>query len=146
MSLLEASLGFTRSSDDMHHGIFIPRYYEPRIGHRLEELRETHELVKLGNLIDTGAISVHYGHDIGKHHYGGGDIPYVRTSDLATWEVVSAPKQTVSEQTYEHFQSKQDVRAGDVLFIRDGLYLIGRAALITELDLPLIHQSPGFRS
>src|SRR5206468_3139464 len=129
------------SARELRDGIFIPKYYDPTIDARLRGLAETHRLVTLGDLVDSGAITVHYGHDIGKHHYGLGDIPYVRTSDLASWEIVSAPKQTVSEETYEHFQAKQDVRAGDVLFVRDGLYLIGAAALVTDFDLPLIHQS-----
>jgi hypothetical protein len=134
-------LGFLRSARELRDGIFIPKYYDPTVDARLRGLAETRRLVKLGDLVDSGAITVHYGHDIGKHHYGLGDIPYVRTSDLASWEIVSAPKQTVSEETYEHFQAKQDVRAGDVLFVRDGLYLIGTAALVTDFDLPLIHQS-----
>ena len=64
----------------------------------------------------------------------------MRTSDLASWEIVSA-QQTISEETYDIYASRQDVRSGDVLFVRDGLYLIGRVALVTDLDLPLIHQS-----
>jgi hypothetical protein len=135
------ALGFTRNSSEIIRDIYIPRYYEPRIDARLAELSKTHELFRLGDLIDDGHITVHRGHDIGKHHYGGGPIPYVRTSDIATWEVVGAPKQTVSRETYEEYQAKQDVRVGDVLFICDGLYLIGRCALITTHDLPCIHQS-----
>jgi hypothetical protein len=134
-------LGFTRPSTSLINNIYLPRYYDPQIGERLERLGRTHRLVTLGSLIDEGHISVHYGHDIGKHTYGQGRIPYVRTSDVATWEIVSAPKQTVGVKTYEIYAEKQDVRAGDIFFIRDGLYLIGRVAMVTEADLPLIHQS-----
>lgn len=141
MSAVVSTLGFTRSSSEILENIYIPRYYDPQIEGRLAELEETHDLVTLGALIDTRDVSVHRGHDIGKHHYGGGTIPYVRTSDLATWEVVAAPKQTVSRSTYDEYQAKQDVREGDILFVCDGLYLIGRTALITSGDLPLIHQS-----
>jgi hypothetical protein len=134
-------LGFTRPNASLANGIYLPRYYDPDIAKRLAELGETHRLVRLGSLIEDGELSVHYGHDIGKHTYGHGDVAYVRTSDVATWEIVSAPKQTVSRDTYEAYAGKQDVRAGDLLFIRDGLYLIGRVAMVTEADLPLIHQS-----
>jgi hypothetical protein len=134
-------LGFLKSSNDLASGIFIPKYYDPTINVALEKLKSTHSLVELGSLIDSGQISVHPGHDIGKHHYGMGNIPYVRTSDIATWEIVSAPKQTVGTEAYEIYAPRQDVRVGDVLFVRDGLYLIGRTAYITEYDLPLIHQS-----
>ncbi len=33
------------------------------------------------------------------------------------------------------------MRAGDILFVRDGTYLIGQVALVTESDLPLLYQS-----
>jgi hypothetical protein len=134
-------LGFTRPSTSLVNNIYLPRYYDPQLGERLERLGRTHRLETLGSLIDEGHVSVHYGHDIGKHTYGQGRIPYVRTSDVATWEIVSAPKQTVGVDTYEIYAEKQDVRAGDIFFIRDGLYLIGRVAMVTEADLPLIHQS-----
>jgi hypothetical protein len=135
------SLGFLRSSEEMRSGIYIPKYYDPSIEETIRRLEGSHRLLRLGDLVDAGQLTVHYGHDIGKHHYGLGNIPYVRTSDLATWEIVSAPKQTVSRNTFDSYASRQDVRAGDVFFIRDGLYLIGRVALVTENDLPLIHQS-----
>jgi hypothetical protein len=136
-----AKLGFTRGSNSLIRNIYIPRYYDPQIDSLIAELASTHDMVSIGDLIDAGHLTVHYGHDIGKHHYGLGRVPYVRTSDLATWEVVAAPKQMVSQETFESYNAKQDVRVGDVLFIRDGLYLIGRAAIVTEWDLPLIHQS-----
>jgi hypothetical protein len=134
-------LGFTKPSTSLVNNIYLPRYYDPQLGERLERLGKTHRLKTLGSLIAEGHVSVHYGHDIGKHTYGQGRIPYVRTSDIATWEIVSAPKQTVGVETYEVYAAKQDVRAGDIFFIRDGLYLIGRVAMVTEADLPLIHQS-----
>ncbi len=135
------SLGFVRPSTSLINKIYVPRYYNPEIEKRLADLDKTHRLVRLGSLIDDGHITVHYGHDIGKHTYGQGTIPYVRTSDIATWEIVSAPKQTIGRDTYEAYAEKQDVQANDLFFIRDGLYLIGRAAMVTEADLPLIHQS-----
>lgn len=134
-------LGFLQSSSDLASGIYIPKYYDPSITSTLEHLKTSHSLVELGSLIDNGQLSVHLGHDIGKHYYGMGNIPYVRTSDLATWEIVSAPKQTVGREAYDIYSVKQDVRVDDVLFVRDGLYLIGRTAYVTKYDLPLIHQS-----
>jgi type I restriction enzyme M protein len=133
-------LGFLRASNDISAGIFIPKYYDPSILNTFRKLESTHDLISMAELIDSGEITVHHGHDIGKHYYGLGDIPYVRTSDLATWEIVSA-QQTVGEEAYDIYAERQDNRAGDVLFVRDGLYLIGRVALVTQRDLPLIHQS-----
>jgi type I restriction enzyme M protein len=124
-------LGFLRGSGDITAGVFVPKYYDPSIAGALAQLRQSHDLVSLGRLIETGEVTVHYGHDIGKHYYGLGGIPYVRTSDIATWEIVSAPKQTVGREAYDIYSVKQDVRADDILFVRDGLYLIGRTALVT---------------
>jgi hypothetical protein len=136
-----SKLGFIKPHSALQSGIYIPRYYDPAIERRLKQLVTSHRLVRFGDLLDSGDFTVHYGHDIGKHTYGLGTIPYVRTSDIATWEIVSAPKQTVGDATYNQYASRQDVRAGDVMFIRDGLYLIGLAALVTKSDLPLLHQS-----
>lgn len=134
-------LGFLRSSGDIDSGIFVPKFYDPSIGAALDALRASHDLVSIGRLMQTREISVHYGHDIGKHYYGHGTIPYVRTSDLAAWEVVSAPKQVVGLDAYDVYGPRQDIRANDVLFVRDGQYLIGHVALVTPHDLPFIHQS-----
>jgi hypothetical protein len=135
-----ARLGYTKKQSEITGNIFIPRYYDPSISRRLSELGATHDLMTLGQLVNEGALRVLYGHDIGKMSYGG-HIPYVRTSDLTGWELVLEPKQAVDDAVYERYARKQDVAAGDVMFVRDGLYLIGSSALVTPSDLPLIHQS-----
>lgn len=85
-------------------------------------------------------MSVGHGNDIGKMAYGG-PIPYVRTTDLNGWEIVASPKQGVDRATYERYADIQQIEPGDVLFVRDGLYLIGATSLVTKDDLPMIHQS-----
>ena len=73
--------------------------------------------------------------------YGTGTIPFVRTSDVSNGELKTDAKQGVSEDIYAEYGPSQDVRAGDILFVRDGTYLIGQVALVTESDLPLLYQS-----
>lgn len=73
--------------------------------------------------------------------YGTGTIPFIRTSDISNWELKSDPKQGVSPAIYESFQKKVDVRAGDILMVRDGTYLIGISAIITEQDTRMLFQS-----
>ena len=46
---------------------------------------------------------------------------------------------------YEQAQSNVDVRAGDVLMVKDGTYLIGATAIVTEFDLPMLFQSHLYR-
>ena len=76
-------LGFVRNINSISGNIFIPRYYDPTVGRRLESLRGTRLLYNLGDLIDRGYVEVRAGHEVGKMAYGTGRIPFVRTSDLA---------------------------------------------------------------
>ena len=105
--------------------IFIPKYYDPDLYAQITALIETHDLHNLGDLIDSGVIAVQTGHEIGKMAYGTGNIPFVRTSDITNWEIKTIPKQGVSEDIYQLYAEKEDVKAGDILMVRDGTYLIG---------------------
>lgn len=51
------------------------------------------------------------------------------------------PKHCVSEQIYEGLRYSQDVRKDDILMVRDGTYLIGTCAIITEYDERVVYQS-----
>ncbi|MCZ7673090.1 MAG: hypothetical protein M5U34_41205 [Chloroflexi bacterium] len=51
------------------------------------------------------------------------------------------PKQGISFEIYEKFAAKQDVRAGDILMVKDGTYLIGTCGFITEYDTQIVYQS-----
>lgn len=134
-------LGFEMPSSALRRRIYIPKYYDPEVADRVQALRSSRNLVKLGDLVADGHLLVSGGDDIGKIHYGTGPVPFVRTSDIATWEVTQAPKQSVSEVTHEAYVAKQDVAPGDLLFVRNGLYLIGNVAMVTTWDLPLLIQS-----
>ncbi len=123
------------------NNIFIPKYYDPELREQLESLSYTHELRTLGELIDQGSLSVQTGHEIGKMAYGTGNIPFVRTSDISNWEIKTIPKQGVSEDVYQQYASREDVRAGDILMVRDGTYLIGTCCIVSELDIPMLFQS-----
>lgn len=121
--------------------IFIPKYYDPDLYAQITALIETHDLHNLGDLIDSGVIAVQTGHEIGKMAYGTGNIPFVRTSDITNWEIKTIPKQGVSEDIYQLYAEKEDVKAGDILMDRDGTYLIGTNCIITPLDIPMVFQS-----
>jgi hypothetical protein len=125
----------------IRRGIFLPKYYNPEITARLATLRKTHDLVVLGELLAKKHIQAATGDEIGKMAYGTGTIPFVRTSDVSNGELKTDAKQGVSEDIYAEYGPSQDVRAGDILFVRDGTYLIGQVALVTESDLPLLYQS-----
>ncbi|MHA3684754.1 N-6 DNA methylase [Leucobacter sp. HY1908] len=134
-------LGYEVEISDIVAGNLAPRYYNPEIAAELDALSKTHDLVKIGDLIEAGALSTSTGNEVGKQAYGTGTIPFVRTSDISNWEVKLDPKHGVSEETYETYRQRQDVQAGDILMVRDGTYLIGTCAMITEYDTNIVYQS-----
>ena len=77
--------------------------------------------------------------------YGTGSIPFIRTSDLSNWEIKADFKHGVSREIYQEMKDKVDVKNGDILLVRDGTYLIGTSAVVTEADLPMLFQSHIYR-
>ena len=141
---VEASrLGFRIAHSDLNENIFIPEYYNPEIGRELSRLKDSgkYNLVSIGDLIAQEALQIKRGNEIGSRHYGTGEVPFVRTSDIVNWEIKFDPIKSVSEDVYEKYKASQDIQAGDVLFVSDGTFLIGRTAIVTELDMKIIIQS-----
>lgn len=138
-------LGFLLPSRQIKRRIFVPKYYDPEIQIELKSLAKTHKLVPLGDLQRSKVLSVVTGVEIGKMAYGTGQIPFIRTSDLSNWEIKADFKHGVSHEIYEEMKSQVDVRKGDILIVRDGTYLIGTSAVVTEEDLPMLFQSHIYR-
>jgi restriction endonuclease S subunit len=132
---------YWQPSSAIRDSIYIPKYYNPELLERQAALSGTHTCRTIGELLDAGLLAAETGHEIGKAAYGTGDIPFVRTSDISNWEIKSAPKQGVSEDIYQEYASDQDVQVGDILFVRDGTYLIGTNCFITEIDKEILYQS-----
>ena len=121
--------------------IYVPKYYDPRLRSAAARLRGTHELIRIGDLAESGELDVTTGVEPGKMAYGTGPIPFIRTSDISNWEIKADPKHCVSEAIYHQHLPKCEVLPGDVLMVRDGTYLVGTSAMITEHDGPLLFQS-----
>ena len=134
-------LGYQLSPDQITDNVLAPRYYDPEVEVTLGRLSATHELVSVQRLLDEGVLEISTGHEVGKLAYGGGTVPFVRTSDISNWEIKRDPKHCVSDEDYALLARKQDVRAGDILMVRDGTYLIGTCAFITEYDTRMVFQS-----
>jgi type I restriction enzyme M protein len=134
-------LGYEVSVDEITDNVLAPRYYNPDVEAELSLLRDTHDLVKIEELVSSGLLEITSGDEVGKLAYGSGSVPFVRTSDISNWEVKVDPKHGVSEEIYEGLRKKQDVREGDILMVRDGTYLIGTCALITKYDTRIVFQS-----
>jgi hypothetical protein len=133
-------LGFTVPSSQIRNAIFTPRYYDPSIEERLEELDSTHDLVSLQELIDNGELQLRQGRYIDKLNYGTGPVPYIRTSDIANWELRGSPKHGMSEAIADQYRALMDVRELDVLLVHEGTYLIGTSCLLTRYDTDILFQ------
>lgn len=134
-------LGYKVLIDDVTENVLAPRYYNPEVIAETQTLKNTHDLVSVGDLIAQGVLEITTGDEIGKLAYGTGSIPFVRTSDISNWEVKIDPKHGVSEEIFASFKKKQDVKEGDILMVRDGTYLIGTCAFVTKYDTKILFQS-----
>ena len=97
--------------------------------------------MRFGDLVEEGIISISTGDEVGKLAYGTGQIPFIRTSDIANWEIKIDPKQGLSEEIYTSLKEKQDVRAYDILMVKDGTYLVATCAMVSENDTKIVFQS-----
>jgi type I restriction enzyme M protein len=138
----QSHLGFYVKASEIKESIYIPDYYDPDISIELEKLKNKgYSLIKFGDLIKEKTISIKRGNEIGSQFYGMGEIPFVRTSDIVNWEIKIDPVKGIPEEIYQLYKEKQDIKAGDILFVKDGTFLIGRTAFVTSLDEKIVIQS-----
>lgn len=138
-------LGFTVKQSQIKDSIYLPIYYNPEIRAQLDSLKTDYTLVKFGDLVEQSVISISTGDEVGKLAYGTGPIPFIRTSDIANWEIKLDPKQGLSEEIYQKFCGKQDVQPYDILMVRDGTYLVGTCAMISPNETKIVYQSHLFK-
>lgn len=134
-------LGFVIKQSQIIDSIYLPIYYNPEIRDQLKSLQDNYTLIKVGDLVKQKLISISTGDEVGKLAYGTGQIPFIRTSDIANWEIKLDPKQGLSEETYIKLSSKQDVQAYDILMVKDGTYLVGTCAMVSQSETRIVYQS-----
>lgn len=134
-------LGFTVMKSEIVDNIYLPIYYNPEIKQHLDSLRDDYDLIVFGDLVKEKLVSINTGHEVGKLAYGTGQIPFIRTSDFSNWEIKLDPKQGLSEDVYNAHKKKQDVKPFDILMVRDGTYLVGTCAMISENEIKIVYQS-----
>lgn len=113
---------------------FIPRYFAAE--KHPPKLPKGRHWLTLGELVDSGFVGAWDGHgspsSVAK---GGGDIPYIRVSDIVNWELYRNPTTGISESTYKSIaKNQQKVRAEDIIFVRRGSYRIGTVAMASPRD------------
>ncbi|MFV2304585.1 restriction endonuclease subunit S [Escherichia coli] len=130
---------FWVKKNDLKNNVLLPKYYAPEIHDELSTLAETCDLISIADLVKKGLLSLSTGDEIGKMAYGTGNIPFIRTSDFSNWEIKFDPKQGVSEEIYEEYKERQDIKENDILLVRDGTYLIGSSCIITAYDVKSLY-------
>ncbi|MCY4234968.1 MAG: N-6 DNA methylase [Cyanobacteria bacterium MAG CAR2_bin_4] len=133
--------GFALSKTDIVEDIYLPKYYNPEIRQKLETLKDTHYIVRFGDMIEEKILEISTGHEVGKLAYGTGSIPFIRSSDIANWEIKLDPKHGLSVEIYEKYKERQNVQTDDILMVRDGTYLVGTCAIISSVDTRIVYQS-----
>jgi len=136
-------LGFKMEYNKVKDRILAPKYYNPDINNKLREYEETGDYIvkSIAELKKEGTISTRNGHEIGSKNYGIGPIPFIRTSEIGNWEIVEDPTHCTSIEQYNHYGELQNIEPQDILVVKDGTYLMGRSAMITEADTKIIFQS-----
>ena len=141
--LTYSKYGFIIEKKDLKDNILIPHYYNPETQAMLKKIEEEKEykLILIKDLVDNNIIKIKRGNEIGSNVYGLGDIPFIRTTDLFNWELQIDPLHCVPEEVYDLYKAKQDLKEGDILFVNEGTYFIGRVSMLTDLDVKVIIQS-----
>jgi hypothetical protein len=137
------AFGLKRS--ELVDGILIPKFYDPELATAVAEAQDLFETPELGELLLQGDSGSRLGTWVPREEYGGGEIPYVRTSDISHWRIRPDFKKGVSRQVFEKVARRQDVATGDLLMVAHGTYLIGNVALVVPEDGDIVLQDHVFR-
>ena len=132
--------------NDSHCGVWknaklIGNYFVPRYLAGKTLRQNSNGYISIGEMIQKGYLKIKSGKEVGSEAYGTGSIPFVRTSDIINFEISSDPTNAVSEEIYHQFASQQNLCVGDILFIADGRYRIGKTAIITKYNIKSLIQS-----
>ena len=121
----------------------VPRYFvnAPPLDQNEKDVVLNARLTTLGELLAEGVISVRKGNEVGSEAYGTGEVPFVRTSDIANFEISTDPTKAVSEDIYLRYKKAQGLRTGDILMVVDGRYRIGATAILEEHNSRCVVQS-----
>ncbi len=136
----QSRYGFSVQRTGIKRRIFIPKYYDPQLDADLREAEATTPggWMSIGELVSRGLLQASTGVEVGKMAYGTGPIPFVRTSDLADWEIRRDIRHSVSQEVFDKFKGNAALAPDDILLVRDGTYLVGSSALVVEPDVPAL--------
>lgn len=116
-------------------------YYVPRYLYSKTKFENNNKYITIGDMIKNGYLKKKVSKEIGSEAYGTGNIPFIRTSDINNFEISADPTNSVSEEIYSLYSKQQNLEVGDILFIADGRYRIGKTAIITKHNIKCLIQS-----
>lgn len=120
----------------MQGSYYVPRYMAGNVNASKDDGH-----ISIGEMLEQGFLIRKSGKEVGSEAYGTGSIPFVRTSDIINFEISSDPTNAVSDEIYEQYAKQQNLAEGDILFIADGRYRIGKTAIITKNNIKCLIQS-----
>ena len=130
--------GFVVRHHQISSRILLARYYDPFVHELKEAMASDCDFISISALEKAGEIDISTGIEVGKMAYGTGDIPFFRTSDMANWELKSDPKHRIASTIHDMNSSRATAKPKDILLVRDGTYLIGTSAIVSEEDCPML--------
>lgn len=120
--LFDSKYGFTLSPDELDKKILITQFYRSDFRGALKAIAEESPQLKLHD------FGVKKGDEIGSDNYEFEGVPFIKTSDFLNYGVDYQPNYYCSEAI--HSECEQDLRAGDILFAKDGK--VGETAILEE--------------
>jgi len=122
---------------------WVPRFYDVALNKSIQKKASElcADLISFDELVENGYISIRKGHEVGSQAYGTGDVPFIRTSDIANWEVSIDPTNAVGEEIFQQYAKHQKLKTGDILLVVDGRYRIGRTAILHPNNIKSVVQS-----
>ncbi|MDD5254230.1 MAG: N-6 DNA methylase [Candidatus Nanoarchaeia archaeon] len=141
--LNENKTTFILNRKDLIDSVLLPNYYDfELLKHTKKNKNSDYEFISLGELEEKGHLSIkNVPSSISKEVYGSGNIPFIRTTDIANGEILYSSIHTISQEVFEQYKDKQGLKEHDILFVKDGTYRIGDSVLLFEKDLNCLVQS-----
>tara|TARA_Y100000816_G_C26101894_1_gene584273 strand:+ start:147 stop:2033 length:1887 start_codon:yes stop_codon:yes gene_type:complete len=139
----KTEFGYSVPQNNIKSFILSPRYNSKfkAKSKKFTNIKKEFELISIKELIEDKKIEIRTGDEVGKKYYGTGDIPFIRTSDITDGKIKLETKHKISEDKYFELKKKQDLKENDILFVKDGTYLVGNSGLIREHNLKSVYQS-----
>ena len=138
------NLGSFIALSDIQDNVWLPKFYSLNVVNDRQKYEQSgHTLISIGDLVDQKVVELvgSGGATVESDYYGDGTVPFIRTSDIDNWEVSEGPTHCVSDEVYNQVKASQDVKKDDILMVKDGTFMIGKTAIITDLDTKIVLQS-----